>query len=63
MTTPTAFPYHPAYGLDDATRREVIQLVVEAGVPVKDVAALYRLCPSTVYRWLRDTNTNTLKES
>lgn len=44
--------YHPAYGLDDGTRAEVLRLVAVDGLPVKVAAARYKLNPSTVYRWL-----------
>lgn len=45
--------YHPAYGLDDNTRAEVLRLVVVDMLPVKVAAAHHRLHPTTVNRWLR----------
>ena len=45
--------YHPAYGLDDNTRAEVLRLVVVDKLPVKVAATRHRLHPTTVNRWLR----------
>lgn len=45
--------YHPAYGLDDNTRAEVLRLVVVDKLPVKVAARRHRLHPTTVNRWLR----------
>ena len=47
--------YHPAYGLHDSTRAEVLRLVRMDGLSVRKVAALYNLHISTVYRWLSHT--------
>ncbi len=47
--------YHPAYGLADTTRARVLCLVKVGGLPVKEVAALNNLSPSTVYKWLLDS--------
>jgi DNA-directed RNA polymerase specialized sigma24 family protein len=47
--------YHPAYGLADNTRARVLCLVKVDGLPVKEVAALSKLSPSTVYKWLLDS--------
>lgn len=45
--------YHPAYGLDDSTRAEVLRLVNVDGLSVREAAARYNLDKSTVYKWLR----------
>ena len=45
--------YHPAYGLDDNTRAEVLRLVMVDKLPVKEAARRHRLAKSTVYKWLR----------
>ena len=50
--------YHPAYGLADDTRAKVLCLVKVDGLPVKEVAALNNLSPSTVYKWLLDIDTS-----
>jgi len=50
--------YHPAYGLADTTRARVLCLVKVDGLPVKEVAALNNLSPSTVYKWLLDSTLN-----
>lgn len=50
--TKFTLPYHPAYGLDDSTRVEVLRLVVDWKVPVKEAARLHRLDTSTIYKWL-----------
>lgn len=47
--------YHPAYGLTDETRAEVLRLVVVDSLPVKEVARRHRLHPTTINRWLRAT--------
>lgn len=47
--------YHPAYGLDDNTRAEVLRLVLVDGLPVKEAAKRHRLAKSTVYKWLAAT--------
>lgn len=44
--------YHPAYGLDDTTRAEVLRLVMVDKLPVKVAARRHRLAKSTVYKWL-----------
>jgi DNA-binding transcriptional ArsR family regulator len=44
--------YHPAYGLDDTTRAEVLRLVRVEGVSVKEAAAQFNVGQSTVYKWL-----------
>ena len=44
--------YHPAYGLDDNMRAEVLRLVVVDSLPVKEAARRHRLHPTTVYKWL-----------
>lgn len=46
--------YHPDYGLPTETRVEVLRLVVDWEVPVKEAARLYRLNISTIYKWLAD---------
>lgn len=45
--------YHPAYGLDDTTRAEVLRLVMVDKLPVKVAARRSNLHQSTVYKWLR----------
>lgn len=45
--------YHPAYGLDDNTRAEVLRLVMVDKLPVKVAARRSKLHQSTVYKWLR----------
>lgn len=45
--------YHPAYGLDDNTRAEVLRLIIIDSLPVKEAARRHRLHQSTVYKWLR----------
>ena len=55
-------PYNPAYGLDNRTRVEVLRLVIHWKLTVKQAARIYKLNPSTVYRWVADVkkpNTNT----
>lgn len=49
--------YHPAYGLDDSTRAEVLRLVKVDGLPVREAIARspVKIHPSTVYRWLSHT--------
>lgn len=47
-------PYHPAYGLDDNTRVEVLRLVVDWKVKPAEAARIHNLGVSTVYRWLAD---------
>jgi hypothetical protein len=47
--------YHPAYGLDDKTRAEVLRLVTVDRLPVKEAAARFNLGQSTVYKWLADS--------
>lgn len=47
--------YHPAYGLDDTTRAEVLRLVKVDGLPVREVAARFNIGQSTVYKWLAHT--------
>ena len=42
--------YHPAYGLDDTTRAEVLRLVKVDGLPVREVAARFNIGSSTIYR-------------
>lgn len=44
--------YHPAYGLDDNTRAEVLRLVMVDKLPVKVAARHSKLHQSTVYKWL-----------
>jgi hypothetical protein len=44
--------YHPAYGLDDTTRAEVLRLVRVEGVSVKEAAVQFNVGQSTVYKWL-----------
>lgn len=46
-------PFHPDYGLDNSTRVDVVRLVVDWGVPVKDAAASFGLSTTTVRKWLR----------
>jgi transposase len=53
--TQFVLPYHPAYGLDDKTRVEVLRLVTVDRLPVKEAAARSNLGPSTVYKWLADS--------
>jgi hypothetical protein len=46
--------FHPAYGLDDTTRAEVLRLVLVDGLSVRE-AVIRSTTPvgqSTVYRWL-----------
>ncbi len=50
--TQFVLPYHPAYGLDDKTRVEVLRLVVDWEVKPVDAARIYNLGVSTVYKWL-----------
>ena len=50
--TQFVLPYHPAYGLDDNTRVEVLRLVVDWEVKPVDAARIYNLGVSTVYKWL-----------
>ena len=50
--TKFVLPYHPAYGLDDDTRVEVLRLVVDWEVKPVDAARIYNLGVSTVYKWL-----------
>ena len=55
-------PYHPAYGLDNSTRVEVLRSVIHWKLTVKQAARIHKLNPSTVYRWVADVkkpNTNT----
>lgn len=52
--TQFVLPYHPAYGLDDKTRAEVLRLVTVDRLPVKETAARFNLGQSTVYKWLAD---------
>lgn len=47
--------YHPAYGLDDTTRAEVLRLVKVDGLPVREVAARFNIGQSTIYKWLAHT--------
>lgn len=47
-------PYNPAYGLDNSTRVEVLRSVIHWKLQVKDAARIYKLNPSTVYRWVAD---------
>jgi transposase-like protein len=47
-------PYNPAYGLDNSTRVEVLRLVVDWRLTVKQAARIYKLNQSTVYRWVAD---------
>lgn len=47
-------PYHPAYGLDNRTRVEVLRSVIHWKLQVKDAARIHKLSPSTVYRWVAD---------
>ena len=51
--------YHPAYGLDDNTRAEVLRLVMVDKLPVKVAARRHRLAKSTVYKWLAAIKTTT----
>lgn len=46
--------YHPAYGLPDSTRAEVLRLILVDGLPVKEAVARspIKLSRSTVYKWL-----------
>lgn len=46
--------YHPAYGLPDATRAEVLCHIVIDGLSVKEAVAKspIKVGVSTVYRWL-----------
>lgn len=46
--------YHPAYGLDDSTRAEVLCLIIIDGLPVKEAVAksTIKVGLSTVYKWL-----------
>lgn len=46
-------PFHPDYGLDNSTRVEVVRLVVDWGVPVKDAAASFNLSTTTVRNWIK----------
>lgn len=62
--TEFGLPYNPAYGLDNRTRVEVLRAVIYWKLTVKDAARIYKLSPSTIYRWVADakkpnTNTNT----
>ena len=45
--------YHPAYGLDDTTRAEVLRPVLAGELSPKEAAAKFNLHQSTVYKWLR----------
>jgi hypothetical protein len=49
--------YHPAYGLDDSTRAEVLRLVRVDGLSVKEAIARspVNIHQSTVYKWLSHT--------
>ena len=47
-------PYHPAYGLDNRTRVEVLRSVIHWKLTVKQAARIHKLNPSTVYRWVAD---------
>lgn len=46
--------YHPAYGLDDSTRAEVLCLIIIDGLSVKEAVAksTIKVGQSTVYKWL-----------
>lgn len=46
--------YHPAYGLADSTRAEVLRLIIVDGLPVKEAVAKspVKIGLSTVYKWL-----------
>jgi len=48
--------YHPAFGLPDSTRAEVLRLILVDGLSVKEAAARSPVAihQSTVYRWLAD---------
>jgi hypothetical protein len=50
--TSFTLPFHPDYGLDNSTRVEVLRLVVDWKVSPMEAARLYKLHPSTVYKWL-----------
>jgi transposase-like protein len=50
--TQFVLPYHPAYGLDDKTRVEVLRLVVDWQVKPAEAARIHNLGQSTVYKWL-----------
>ena len=54
ITNEFGLPYNPAYGLDNSTRVEVLRSVMYWRVSVKDAARIYKLSPSTVYRWYAD---------
>jgi len=47
-------PYHPAYGLDNSTRVEVLRSVIHWKLTVKHAARIHKLSQSTVYRWVAD---------
>jgi hypothetical protein len=47
-------PYHPAYGLDNRTRVEVLRSVIHWKLTVKQAARIHKLSQSTVYRWVAD---------
>lgn len=46
--------YHPAYGLTDSTRAEVLCRIIIDGLPVKEAVAksTIKVGLSTVYKWL-----------
>jgi len=52
--------YHPAYGLADTTRAEVLGLILIDGLPVKEAVAhpsiTIKVGVSTVYKWLAAIN-------
>ena len=52
--TEFGLPYDPAYGLDNRTRVEVLRAVIYWKLTVKDAARIYKLSPSTIYRWVAD---------
>lgn len=47
------FPYHPHYGLDDDTRRRALALADREGIEA--AAKAYRVHPSTIWKWRRDS--------
>lgn len=48
--------YHPAFGLTDTTRAEVLRHILVDGLPVKQAITVSntKVGKSTVYKWLAD---------
>jgi transposase-like protein len=42
-------PYHPAYGLDDTTRLEAVELSKQIGI--QKAAEKLNVSPGSIYRW------------